>query len=864
MAGERTFLQVPPDSTGKRVRMTHTAEIFYNNNDGYEFQIGGSYYTTFSDDAVYHIHVHGFHAVTSATGVLEVHYQKEARMNNLDPKVGSAIIDEDGVTSLAATVQSTRDIYINSNHIVGYDNPEYGVDVDPTGSMNVRFSEGLPQLDAFGKLRTSGATILGDYVFSENILPQYFTSTVWGRGRGSSISHDASRHTLVLTTPSTVTYGVATTDPDNGVMSETTSYSATHTSDTYHHYFPGFSHMAIMTVALGSSGATGLAQQWGYFDNDNGYFFQVYNNGGLEFVLRSSATGDLTERRISRTQTKTYLNGVLQTTTADGWNGDPVDGSGDSGKTLNLTDDNIYWIDIQWLGAGRVRFGTYHEGQRVVIHEYYHDSNSGFPHSQTGSLPLRYQQYNIINSTVSASNLMRVWCASVVTEAAVDLSKQGFGQVESFEVTFDPSNLNDYKGIEDNGMGDRLGVTKTSCTATIGSTTLTVPNVTGIKPGFRLHVMSGGTGTLDNTGSGTAVLEIVNSTTVILNRPVVTAFNGSESVRFHLNVDHEYHLIGILSPATYIGSQTDRKNRTIYQPKSMQAWAYHQDGTDAFCEIEVYTQPIVSGNNKSITTSPANGGSLQSVEPNNPYAGTKSYEFSDGVVNYFGSGLHNSINFCKGRTETIDISTAYGNYQAGAFKIASDDGGNNRCPVLRVYQSPSANVATAVQINTPPTGVSFTLHRENETALYFDGIPGAIGTLLNYSLNGGQKFYVRHLDTEKLELYEDQNFTIPFDSSFATTGVDPSTNSGGTVSIGAAGTETVAGGLTWRGNTGDVSTGGFIISGYGDQLFFAIVAKPVGPSATEAWYSTDTVTYPDAAHGPITVHFKLTWNEINQ
>jgi hypothetical protein len=859
MAGERTFLQVPPDSTGKRVRMTHTAEIFYNNNDGYAFHVGERYYTTFSDNATYYVHVHGVHAINSSTGVLEVHYAKAAKMNNLTPTVGANLVDEDGVTVLAAQVESFRDIYINSNHIIGYDNPEYGVDVDSTGSMNIRFSEGLPQLDAFGKLRTSGSTILGDYVFSENTLPQYFTSTIWGRGRGSKITHDTNRHTLTLETPSTVTYGVATKDPDSGDMAETTTYSATHTTDTYHHYFPGFSHMAIMTAALGNTGVAGLAQQWGYFDDDNGYFFQVYDNGGLEFVIRSSATGDLTERRISRTQTTTYLNGVLDETTADGWNGDPVNGSGDSGKTLNLTDDNIYWIDIQWLGAGRVRFGTYHEGQRVVIHEYYHDNNLGFPHSQTGSLPLRFQQYNIANEVVaSGPNYMRVWCASVVTESAVDLSKQGFGQVESFEVTFDPSNLNDYKGLNDTGFGDRAGVTKTTCTASAGSSTMTVPNVTDIKPGYRLHVMSGGTGTVDNTDMGTTVLEIVNSTTIILNKPVLTAFDGNETVRFHLNVDHEYHMIGVLAPVTYIGSQTNHKNRTIYQPKSMQAWAYHEDGTDAFCEIEVYTQPIISGNDKSITTSQANGGPLQSIEPNNPFAGTESYQFSDGLVNYFGSGYHNSINFCKGRTETIDISSGYGNYQAGAFKLASDNGGNNSCPVARVYQSPAAGVPTVIQINTKPTGVNFTNHRENDTALYFDGIPGAIGTLLNYSANGGQKFYVRHLDIEKLELYEDQAFTIPFDSSFATTGVDPSTNAGGTIA--GAWEPAVAGGLTWPGNSGSVPTGGFIISGYGDQLYFAIVAKPVGPSATENWYKSVA----SGGHGPITVHFKLTWNEIVQ
>jgi len=294
----------------------------------------------------------------------------------------------------------------------------------------------------------------------------------------------------------------------------------------------------------------------------------------------------------------------------------------------------------------------------------------------------------------------------------------------------------------------------------------------------------------------------------------------------------------------------------------MQAWAYHEDGADAFCEIEIYTQPIVSGNDKSMTTSQAAGGALQSVEPNNPFAGTESYEFSDGLVNYFGSGLHNSINFCKGRTETIDISGGYGNYQAGAFKLASDNGGNNRCPISRVYQSPSAGVATCIQINTPPTGVDFTNHRENETALTFEGIPGDIGNDSTYGLNysaSGLKFYVRHLDIEKLELYRDKAFTTPHDTSFVTTGglIDPSNNAGATISKGPAGTEVVTGNsLTWPGNTGSVGTGGFIISGYGDQLYFAIVAKPVGPSAAGTLYQT--------THGDITVHFKLTWNEITQ
>ena len=862
MAGERTFLQVPPDGTGKRVRMTHTAEIFYTGKTptDYTWGIGDFYTTTFSDDADYTVHVHGVHQTTSTTGVLEVHYNKTAKYENLSPKVGAAIKDADGTT--IATVLSARDVFINSNHIVGYDNPEYGVDVDPTGSMNIRFSEGLPQLDAFGKLRTSGATMLGDYTFSNSVLPQFFTTTVWGRGRGSSISHDINRRTAVLTTPATTTYGRATASPQVGEMGEDNAYSATLTSDTYHHYFPGFSHMAIMTVALEDEGVAGVAQKWGYFDDHNGYYFRVYDNGGLELVIRSSAYGNLKETIVSKTQTRKYTNGVLDSTVTDGWNKDPVDGTGDSGKILNVTDDNIYWVDIQWLGAGRVRFGTYHEGQRITIHEFYNDTNGGFPHSQTGSLPIRYQQYVIANKDVTTSTSMRTWCAAVVTEAAVDLANVGNGQVQSFEVTFDPRNKNDWKSqwvwedgsVGDTGKGDRLGVLKSGCTASLGSTTMTVPNTLGIKPGYRVHLMMGGTGTVDNTGRGTTVLEIINSTTIILNRAVTTAFNGSETVRFHLNVDHEYHLMGILAPVSYIGTQTADKNRTLYLPKSMQAWAYHdRTGADAFCEIEIYVQPIISGNNKSITTSQADGGALQGIEVNNPLAGTESYEFNDGLVNYFGSGIHNSINFCKGRTETIDISGQYSNIQSGAFKLSADNGGNNRCPIARVYQSQHDSAATVIQINTRPTGVEFTLHRENETALYFGGIPGDIGNHptqgLNYDSDRDNKYYVRHLDIEKLELYEDQNFTTPALTHL----INNSSNTGGTIA--GANEPTVGGGLTWPGNTGDVPTGGFIISGYGDQLYFAVVAKPVGPSADSDYIELN---------GNVTAHFKLTWNEIAQ
>ena len=853
MAGERTFLQVPPDSTGKRVRMTHTAEIFYQNGvpDNYNWGIGEMYRTTFSDGNVYTIHVHGYHRITATTGLLEVHYNKTAKYNNLTPTIGANIIDEDGVT-VRATVQSFRDVYINSNHIIGYDNPEYGVDVDPTGSMNVRFAEGLPQLDAFGKLRVSGKTILGDYVFTSTLSGD-FARIQYG---GGTVTHDTTFNGLLLTTPS----GTSTDVGNNREK------KAQYTSNTYHHYFPGSSHLIMMTAAVGDTGQAGVVREWGYYDDDNGYYFRVNEEqtseagDNFEFVIRSSADGNLREKRIARDYTKDYLwdsgtsTWTETATSTDGWNGDPWDGTGDSATTISLTSDNIYWIDIQWLGAGRVRFGTFIKGERIVIHQYYHDNNNGLPHSQTGALPLQFAQYNVLDQTVTSSSTLKVWCAIIATESNIDLKGLGRAQVETFTATFDPNNLNDWKGTNDTGKGDRVGVISDGVTGS--TTTLTVPNTivdTGagpfIRAGYRLHLeaTNGGSGTLQ---MGTTVLEIVNSTTIIVDKAPATPLTGVEDIRFHLHVDDEYNLIGILTPRAKLDGQTST-NRTLYLPQQMEAMAYHADGSEAFCEIEVYVNPVLSGNATVLplesTDTPA--GPFVEIEPDDPGCAVVSYK-NTGLVNYLGGGYHQLATYFKGSAPARQLGGAYGNFQSGAFKLYSAGGGNNRCPIKRVIQSPASGIPTVIEIDTGTVfangGPSFSLHREGNP-IQFENIPGLIGSDATNGLNdgitngAGKTYYLRMISESNAELYEDQAFTVPADTS----AISNATNGNS---------------LTWK--PASVPTGGFILSGYGEYLYFAIVAKPVGISAAGNSYGSTTSTIDQDRD--ITVHFILNWNEVIQ
>lgn len=293
------------------------------------------------------------------------------------------------------TVDAT-DVQAQVMHLADESNPTYLAAVDESGALFTRFAEGKPQLDSFGKLRVSGATVLGDYTFKEGLLPGMFAGKKIG---GGTITHNDTVHAAVL----------ALTTASGDVTA--------FTSNVYHHYFPGISQLAIMTVALGDSGKAGLTRRWGYFDASNGFMFAQ-----VDGVLRAQIRSD-------RSGSAALIHDVAQSS----WNVDKADGTGPSGMTIDVTDDNIYWIDIQWLGAGRIRFGTYYQGQRVVLHEYYHEGNGGQPHSTSGSLPLCFAQVN--TASTASSSEMRVWCCSAITEASLDITTFGVNKLATFEKT---------------------------------------------------------------------------------------------------------------------------------------------------------------------------------------------------------------------------------------------------------------------------------------------------------------------------------------------------------------------------------------------------------------------------------------------
>ena len=175
MAGERFYTRIPPSSTGNRIGLKHTAAVSYTNRTGlidenaiYTLSTSGIKFT-----------VHTIRPINLTTGLMIGTYDKNSAFFNLSPTTGENIINDDGVVvgQIGTTVE---DIFTNVTNIVGFNNASYGLRIDEDGSANIRFSEGVPQLDAFGKLRISGATLLGEYVFSNGIMPQYVSTTELG------------------------------------------------------------------------------------------------------------------------------------------------------------------------------------------------------------------------------------------------------------------------------------------------------------------------------------------------------------------------------------------------------------------------------------------------------------------------------------------------------------------------------------------------------------------------------------------------------------------------------------------------------------------------------------------------------------
>lgn len=252
---------------------------------------------------------------------------------------------------------------------------------NPTTSATVGFKDSTT--DAFSRLRVSTPQTLFNVQMQYDLCPQFMESGFTGTGTAPVL--EAGEKVAILTG-----------NAGNG--------SSWMQSYQYVPYQPGKSHLIVMTFVCGSAVAD-LDKRFGYFDSQNGFFFEQDGNGSLNMVRRSTANITSTTQDFK----------VFQ----PNWNIDRLDGTGPSGISLDVNWAQILIIDLQFLGMGRVRMGFDIDGIVYYAHEFRNANNNLLPrpYMQTATLPI---QVFIGGTTSTGTASIKFKCAAVICEGNFD------------------------------------------------------------------------------------------------------------------------------------------------------------------------------------------------------------------------------------------------------------------------------------------------------------------------------------------------------------------------------------------------------------------------------------------------------------
>lgn len=233
-------------------------------------------------------------------------------------------------------------------------------------------------LDAFGRARTSAPYTLFDSQnrYEKNDLFSETTAT------GGTVTYTANE--------STVNLNVTTSSGSEVVRQTLRSFS----------YQPGKGLLVMNTFVMPTAQANQRIRI-GYFNTENGVFLE--RDGTTVYIVR-----------------RTYVSGTpVDTRVAQSaWNGDRLDGTGDSGFTLDLTKAQIFWEDFEWLGVGSVRAGFVIDGQTIICHTFQNANSLTSVYMTTAILPVRYEITNT-GATAAPATLKQV-CSTVISEGGYE------------------------------------------------------------------------------------------------------------------------------------------------------------------------------------------------------------------------------------------------------------------------------------------------------------------------------------------------------------------------------------------------------------------------------------------------------------
>jgi hypothetical protein len=227
-------------------------------------------------------------------------------------------------------------------------------------------------VDAFGRQRVSNPFTLFDSTMRYDKRPdQWYEITAGGAT------------TNFLTNASTLELKTTTASGDSVLRRTKQNFP----------YQAGKS-LLILQSFVGAPLSSGLVQEIGFFNDQNGVMVRA-NGTTIQFVIRSFTTGSVVENVVSQSS----------------WNIDTF-------ASLDFSKAQIFAVDLEWLGVGRVRCGFIVDGEIKYCHEFKHANNIDGVYMQTAILPLSYR---MANTTAQASGrTLQQICCSVLSEGGYE------------------------------------------------------------------------------------------------------------------------------------------------------------------------------------------------------------------------------------------------------------------------------------------------------------------------------------------------------------------------------------------------------------------------------------------------------------
>jgi hypothetical protein len=227
-------------------------------------------------------------------------------------------------------------------------------------------------VDAFGRQRVSNPFTLFDSTMRYDKRPDQWYEVTAG---GATTNFLTNASTLELKT---------TTASGDSVLRRTKQNFP---------YQAGKSLLFLQSF-VGAPLSSGLVQEIGFFNDQNGVMVRA-NGTTIQFVIRSFTTGSVVENVVSQSS----------------WNIDTF-------ASLDFSKAQIFAVDLEWLGVGRVRCGFVIDGEIKYCHEFKHANNIDGVYMQTAILPLSYR---MANTTAQASGrTLQQICCSVLSEGGYE------------------------------------------------------------------------------------------------------------------------------------------------------------------------------------------------------------------------------------------------------------------------------------------------------------------------------------------------------------------------------------------------------------------------------------------------------------